>query len=185
MAKLASRRAAARHGSASPQLETEPMCKQNCATLPKLREVCADEGEIFALAISRFVAAGYMTGDVACWDAAHDRAEQKLGLIEGPRLVASLAAVMRALRSERSEPWHFMPASCCRVTGDETELLGLIALARRSDQDGVLSAAARLAGSPAPRLAATARVAGEALNMVQEALALQAPRRPTPLATVH
>ena len=33
---------------------------------------------------NRFVAAGYMTGDVACWDAAYDGAERVLGEVEGP-----------------------------------------------------------------------------------------------------
>jgi hypothetical protein len=41
---------------------------------------------------------------------------------EGPRLVESIAAVIRALRAEREKPWQFMPANCCRLTFDELGL---------------------------------------------------------------
>lgn len=55
------------------------------------------------MSIGRFIAAGYMTGDVACWDAGYDQAEHVLGPIEGSRLVASIACVILALRAERAE----------------------------------------------------------------------------------
>ena len=35
--------------------------------LPTVAEACADEAQVLALAITRFIAAGYMTQDVACW----------------------------------------------------------------------------------------------------------------------
>jgi hypothetical protein len=41
----------------------------------RVADACRDEAEILALSVARFVAAGYMTGDIACWDAAFNGAE--------------------------------------------------------------------------------------------------------------
>jgi hypothetical protein len=50
------------------------------APLPKLTEVCTDEAEVLALTITRFIAAGYMTQDVACWDAGISARRKRLDL---------------------------------------------------------------------------------------------------------
>jgi hypothetical protein len=63
------------------------MNQRDCTALPKIKDVCQDEIEMLAISIGRFIIAGYVTGDVACWDAGHDRAETSLGFIDGPRLV--------------------------------------------------------------------------------------------------
>ena len=64
---------------------------------------------------------------------------------------------MRALRAERSAAWHFLPAPCCRLTGDEQALVALLALARRQQGRDVDRAAARIAAADAaPRGAALA-----------------------------
>ena len=88
-----------------------------------VRQACSGEGEALALAVTRYIASAYLTGDAVCWEAAHDHAERELGPVEGARLVAAMSAVMRALRAERGGMWTFMPASCCRVTDDELELI--------------------------------------------------------------
>jgi hypothetical protein len=142
------------------------MDQDDCTALPKLADVCRDDIEILAMSISRFIAAGYMTSDVACWDAGHDLAERKLGPIAGPRLVASMASVIRALRAERIEPWHFMPANCCRVTRDELELVKLLSLGRTGSKT-LINAAARLTGRTAQRLVEAVLAATEALNAHQ------------------
>jgi hypothetical protein len=98
--------------------------------LPTVAKVCNDDAEVLALSILRFVAAGYLTSDVACWDAAHDGAERLLGTVAGPQMVALMTGIMRAIRREREGDWRFMPAPCCRVTEDEQRLIELIALAR-------------------------------------------------------
>lgn len=87
------------------------MERRDHGRLPHVREVCADEGEILALSVARFIAAGFMTADVACWDAAFDAAERLLGPDEGARFVAAVTGVMRAIRAERSADWSFMPAA--------------------------------------------------------------------------
>lgn len=140
------------------------MSQQHCTALPKIEDVCQDELEALAIAIGRFIIAGYVTGDVACWDAGHDRAETMLGFIDGPRFVASIAAVIRALRGERDKPWRFMPANCCRLTPDELDLVKLLAVGRLGDRDAVVEGAIRLTGSRSvARLVTTVLSAGEVL----------------------
>jgi hypothetical protein len=161
----------ARHGGARPNLERQSMCRKDHDKLPRLTEICADDAEVLALSVLRFVAAGYMTSDVACWDAAYDGAERLLGVMEGPPLVAAMTRVMRAIRSERQRDWHFMPATCCRVTEDEHQLIALLASARRRHQAEVMARAARLTGlSDAPRLTAAVSAAAEMLDATQPRL---------------
>ena len=51
-------------------------CKHEA--MPKVGDVCPDDAAVLALSVTRFIAAGYMTGDVACWDAAYNGAERVL-----------------------------------------------------------------------------------------------------------
>jgi hypothetical protein len=155
-----------------------------------IAEACSDDAEVLALSVLRFVAAGYMTGDIACWEAAHDGAERLLGAIEGADLVAAMTRLMRAIRAERHGEWRFMPATCCRVTSDEARIVGLLALARRDSTDlpALRSAAAASIGcEAAPRVATAARAAADLLDSVQPLLrasATEAPRR-TPAPGLH
>lgn len=132
---------------------------------PLLTAACADQAEVLALSLTRFIAAGYMTADAACWDAAHACAEECLGVAAGPRLVAAFAGVMRAIKAERQAPWSFMPASCCRITGDESDLIAALQQARRHDRWALHEASRRLAGAEAaPRLAEALEAAAETLE---------------------
>ena len=143
------------------------------ARMPLITEACRDNAEVLALSVLRFVAAGYMTSDVACWDAAHDGAERLLGPIDGPRLVAAMTGVMRAIRVERQGDWRFMPATCCRVTEDERSLVALVAAARdgATSAQALRDAAAVAIGRPAaPRLVTAAREAGDVLNRIEPLL---------------
>jgi hypothetical protein len=147
------------------------MNQQDCTALPTIEDVCQDEIEVLAISVGRFITAGYVTGDVACWDAGHDRAETLLGFIDGPRLVASMAAVIRALRGGRDEPWHFMPANCCRLTLDELNLVKLLAVGRLGDRDAVVKGAIRLTGGRSvARLVTAVLSAGEVLCGLHDAL---------------
>ncbi|HEX2552552.1 MAG TPA: hypothetical protein VHL98_02550 [Microvirga sp.] len=139
---------------------------------PLLAAACADQAEVLALSVTRFIAAGYMTSDAACWDAAHACAEELLGVAAGPKLVAAFAGVMRALKAERHEPWSFMPAPCCRITEDEADLLAALQVARRGDPPALRQASLRLARiEAAPRLAAALAAAAETLEALVPALA--------------
>lgn len=128
--------------------------------MAKVADVCGDDADVLALSVTRFVAAGYMTSDVACWDAAFDGAERLLGAAEGGRFVSCMVGIVRALRAEREGDWSFMPATCCRVTGHECALVGLIGRARGRHWDAVEREAAAITGLPAaPRLVAAMREA--------------------------
>lgn len=138
----------------------------------RVSEACRDEAEILALSVTRFVAAGYMTGDVACWEAAFSGAEELLGSHEGGRFVAGMVGIVRALRAEHQGDWSFMPASCCRLTGHECALVALIGRGRIGAWDEVAQEAAVLAGRDnAPRLTAAVRAAAESLDAAARRLA--------------
>ena len=135
------------------------------AHLRRVAEACRDEAEILALSVARFVAAGYMTGDIACWDAALNGAEELLGADEGGQFVAVVLGIVRALRIEHDGDWSFMPASCCKLTGHECALVALIGRGRRGTWDEVAQAAAALAGrETAPRLTAAVRSAARTID---------------------
>lgn len=130
------------------------------APMPRVAEVCGDDAEVLALSVARFVAAGYMTRDIACWDAAFDGAETLLGAEAGGRFVSGIVGVVRALRAERADDGPFMPATCCRLTGHECALVGLIGRGRRRLWGEVERGAAAITGRPeAPRLVAALRAA--------------------------
>ena len=135
--------------------------------LRHVMDVCADPAEALALSIIRFLAAGYTTGDVACWDAAYSGAEHLLGPVSGGRLVASLTALVQALRAERGGAWTFMPVACCRVTVDEQAIIDLIGAARTGDNPAIGRAAAALAlRDDAPAIAAAAQHAATIIDDV-------------------
>ncbi|KNY23047.1 hypothetical protein AKJ13_09205 [Methylobacterium sp. ARG-1] len=149
-----------------------PSSPASHTAMQRVVDVCGDEADILALSVARFVAAGYMTSDVACWNAAFDGAEQLLGPAEGCRFVASVVAIVRALRAEREDDWSFMPASCCRVTGHECALVALIGRARRRLWADLEEAAAAITGrEAAPRLVAAVRAAVATLDEAAERLA--------------
>ncbi len=144
----------------------------NSRMRPLLTAACADQAEVLALSVTRFIAAGYMTADAACWDAAHACAEEVLGVAAGPRLVAAFAGVMRAIKVERLDPWSFMPASCCRITENEGDLVLALQFARRHERHALHAAALKLTGvEAAPRLVAALEAAAATLDEIAPALA--------------
>jgi hypothetical protein len=145
--------------------------------ISRIADICADDAVVLALSILRFVAAGYMTSDVACWDAAYDAAERILGPVEGPQLVAAMTGIMRAIRQERGGDWAFMPATCCRATDDEYQLIVLIGCARRSLQADVREQAKALTrGQSALNLCASVTAAANRLNALRLGLAPEIPQ---------
>lgn len=141
---------------------------QDRSHLTLIADVCTDDAEVLALAILRFVAAGYLTCDVACWDAAYDEAERRLGPVEGPQAVAAMTGVLRAIRKERQGDWLFMPATCCRATDDECKLLDLIGMARRGVGSELEQKAVEFTGArEAPCLCASLQAAAGMLAILQ------------------
>ncbi|MDC7985932.1 hypothetical protein PQJ75_19550, partial [Rhodoplanes sp. TEM] len=120
------------------------------------RAVCGDAGEHLALALVRYICAGYMTASADCWEAACAHADDAFGPVDGPSFVGRAGALVRALRAERRGGFAFFPASCARVSGDEADLLGLVQAARAGDVAGLHRAAVRVGGDAAGRRLLTA-----------------------------
>jgi len=153
---------------------------------PTVAEVCTDEMQVFALSITRFTATGCMTRGVACWDAGCLSADDVLGPMNGPRLVAELIGVMRARQTERQQPWQSRSATCCRVTRDEIGLLSALGHPQGADRAALASATRVLIGREvAPRLTAAFEVAAETLKSIRPMLAMPASSRPATPSTLH
>lgn len=106
------------------------------------------------LSVFRFISAAYETGDVACSEAAHARAEAAHGVLEGALLVARATAVLRLLRTARPT-FVILPPSSRWLSDDEAALMRFV---RQTRPESPVPDALPLidAGSTAP-LAAAAR----------------------------
>lgn len=136
--------------------------------MPQLKDVCADEAEILAVAVVRYIASGAMTSDAACWDAAFDHADAHLGHHEGAAFVGAMASLMRAIRIERSVTWRFLPANCCRLTEDEVDLVALVSAARGRRFEELRSIARLITSAAYPeRLMESARQAAMAIEVAR------------------
>lgn len=152
----------------------------------ELAEICTDDAEVLALSAIRMIAAGYSTGDVNCWDMAYSGAERVLVPEAAGRLVACLTMLVRALRTERVDEWHFMPVTCCRVTRDEAKVLRLLRAARAGAAQPLLRAASDVAGTAlSPHLQASAEIVARVLDEVSEALVSGARQRQNASARLH
>ncbi|WP_246755613.1 hypothetical protein [Bradyrhizobium sp. CCBAU 53338] len=99
-----------------------------------------------ALSLFRFIDAAYATGASDCWEAAYRCADEAPGISDSPLLVARVAALVRILRSGRPCHLCFMPPSCRRLSKDETELMRLLAVARRREAGELKTVVGQLVG---------------------------------------
>jgi len=100
-----------------------------------------------ALSLFRFIGAAYTTGASDCWEAAYRFADEAPDIADSPLLVARVAALVRILRSGRPCELCFMPPSCRRLSKDETELMRLLAVARRNEPGELESIVCAFVGS--------------------------------------
>jgi len=111
---------------------------------------CVDNYDDFcrlALSLFRFIGAAYTTGASDCWEAAYRFADEAPDIADSPLLVARVAALVRILRSGRPCELCFMPPSCRRLSKDETELMRLLAVARRNQPGELESIVCSFVGS--------------------------------------
>ncbi|UPJ57755.1 hypothetical protein [Bradyrhizobium sp. 192] len=111
---------------------------------------CVDNYDDFcrvALSLFRFIGAAYSTGASDCWEAAYRFADEAPDIADSPLLVARVAALVRILRSGRPCELCFMPPSCRRLSKDETELMRLLAVARRRQPGELESIVCAFVGS--------------------------------------
>lgn len=109
----------------------KPCCATNgCAAqragLP-LREAfdltCEEET---ALDVVRLVLSAHASASARFWDSALEHAEMQAGPRLGPALVTQAAALVRALRVERTVPFSFLSFACDHISGDEIDLVSAL-----------------------------------------------------------
>lgn len=125
--------------------------------------------ERLALDVVRLVCASLAIGEARHWERAHELAEDCLGLIDGPSLVARGATMLRAVKRDRKEPFEFLSAECpdCReyITRCEAQLMALVRLGRNGPSALLERRAARFAGGDAaPRIVLAACALGGLLE---------------------
>jgi hypothetical protein len=111
----------------------------------------------------RHICLGYASHSARGWDAAFDESEKTFGCTDGPLVTARLAALIRAVRVERSEPFDFLSPHCqsCakRLSASEWVLFSLVKAARLHDSQGLIRSAVELTKSSEPRLTIMAALA--------------------------
>jgi hypothetical protein len=90
--------------------------------------------ETVTLDVFRCVCDVYSTASAEPWEGAVRLAEQQLGAIDGPLLVARVTALLRALRQERGTGFSYLSLGCQHVSPDELTVTALIKSARVGDQ---------------------------------------------------
>ena len=121
---------------------------------PARHEALPRQGEErLVLCVIRFINAAYDTGDLACAEAGHARAEAARGILEGTLLVARATAVVRLLRAAR--PGFAILPPCSRWLSDDEQALMRFLREARPDQDAA-EAPTLVAGASAGLLAAAA-----------------------------
>lgn len=108
----------------------EATCGCDNASLPRRDALGLDPLEQLILDLARCICEGYATGDIAAWDHAHQLAEERLGLVEGPTLAAQTFRLIRAVRLEREGGFGYMSLGCTRVAEDEQDLVSVLRSAR-------------------------------------------------------
>lgn len=138
---------------------------------PDTRPLSVPPAEREWLQMVRLQCAIYEFGHRERVDAAHQHAGQCYGPDLGPVVASRVAALIRAMRVERREPFTYLSPTCSscsrKITVEEWQLLSLMRCASRGDCSGAAVAAAELAGGvAAPRLAAAAARFGAAVSGV-------------------
>ena len=138
--------------------------------LPLLCEMAADEIEMLAVTLLRFVFAGFFCGKVDCWNAGMDVAAQVLGEDDGALFYSRVLMFGRAVQRERQGNFNFLPGHCSRIAEDEIEALELLKAVRGGKPGPVEVALLTLARSiETPRLAAAAWSFGRLISSLAHA----------------
>jgi len=111
--------------------ETECCCSD--PSLTSIDDLAADPLDVLVLNLSRAICFGYAHEAVGPWDHAISMAEEIYSEDQGAILMAHVATLIRAVRSERNPVFSFMPIGCRRMTYDEECLLRVVQSARRRD----------------------------------------------------
>lgn len=118
--------------SAGP--DEEPMCAGQALGFPLQSELGFTSIENVTLDVFRCICDVYATASAQCWEVAIRFAEEHLGAVDGPLLVARVTALMRALRFERGSGFSYLSVGCRHVSPDELTVTGLLKAARTGDR---------------------------------------------------
>jgi len=120
--------------SSNPDEET--MCAGQTLGFPLQSELGFSAIENVTLDVFRCICDVYATASAQCWEVAIRFAEEQLGAVDGPLLVARVTALMRALRQERGTGFSYLSVGCRHVSPDELTITGLLKAARTGDRLG-------------------------------------------------
>lgn len=151
--------------------------------LPFARSMRLTLVELLALDLSRCFCQGWADAHIGAWEHAFRAAEERLGPIEGPILVARVFAFMRALLRERRRGLRYLQVGCTRICLDEQDVMRVLQAAIDEDDSTLGSAVERLVDTPWPEHTYTllaAKALGAACLAVGETTPPDAggPRRP-------
>ena len=166
------------HGKAEPRmlekshatvLESE-VCSCAGYGLPLLCEIAADEIEMLAVTLLRFIFAGFCCGKVDCWNAGVDVAINVLGENDGALFYSRVLMMGRAVQRERQGNFNFLPGNCSRIAEDEIEVLALLKAVRDGKPGPIEVALLTLARSiETPRLSSAAWSLGGLISSLANA----------------
>ena len=144
--------------------EEEARCGHSPTEMPQPPRYACGAGEGLAMTLTRFILAGQLHGDGACYEAAYQAAERALDLPDAVELVAHVTCLVLAIRRERNGVFHFLPPNCSRITRDERDLLSALRSAIDDDHTALQGTLSLLARGQA------GRCTGLALSRLAQAL---------------
>ncbi|RUO98623.1 hypothetical protein [Hyphomicrobium sp.] len=115
----------------------EDVCAGHALGFPLRTELGFSPIENLTLDVFRAVCEVYTSGSAQPWEIAFKIAEENLGVIDGPLVVARTTALLRALRSERKIGFSYLSIGCQHVSPDELAVAGLLKAARTGDERGI------------------------------------------------
>jgi hypothetical protein len=131
-----------RRGGMSPDdhRHEEPDSGLDHDQLPHVASMGLIPVEATVLDLVRCFCHGWSGRDISAWNHAFELAEEKLGPLDGPPLVARVFALMRTLLRESRNGIRFMPLGCGRICKAEQMLMSAVQDARRGEREPVLRA---------------------------------------------
>ena len=114
--------------------QDEPVCAGHALGFPLRSALGFSPIENITLDVFRCICDVYATASAQPWEMAVRLAEEQLGAIDGPLLVARVTALLRALRQERGVGFSYLSVGCQHVSPDELTVTGLLKSARVGDQ---------------------------------------------------
>lgn len=151
-----------------PEARNHAGCSQHNKSMPHLARCARNRSEVLAMTVGRFILAGQLHGDGACFEAAYEVAESVLDMSEAVDVVARVTCVVRSIRRERTGNFHFLPPNCCRLTPDEVNLLVALQAAIDGDISAFAGALALLTrGNAANRTAQAMSLLAETIGRVE------------------